>query len=163
VSDRSDKDVDAAQAALEELQSGLSHARELVERTRLLLSGDTLYPGRLYVPADQFAAYRDSIDRVVAFTKGRRVSHILGAHVEMTTTPGKDLPQGAPVHAGEHALDLPYADLLELQAAVHAMGETAADPIQRKVAGLRVVNTLGELLHPAEIALVGAVQHPVVG
>jgi hypothetical protein len=41
VSDRSDKDVDAAQAALEELQSGLSHAKELVERTRLLLDGET--------------------------------------------------------------------------------------------------------------------------
>jgi hypothetical protein len=41
VSDQSDKDVDAAQAALEELQSGLSHAKELVERTRLLLNGET--------------------------------------------------------------------------------------------------------------------------
>ena len=41
MSDRSDKDVDAAQAALEELQSGLSHARELVERTRSLLNGET--------------------------------------------------------------------------------------------------------------------------
>ena len=41
MSDKSDKDVDAAQAALEELQSGLSHAKELVERTRLLLNGET--------------------------------------------------------------------------------------------------------------------------
>ena len=106
-----------------------SHIMIFDERTRLLLSGDTLYPGRLYVPADQFSAYRDSIDRVVAFTTGRRVSHILGAHVEMTTTPGKDFAQAAPVHASEHALDLPYADLLELQAAVHAMGETATKDV----------------------------------
>ena len=67
-----------------------SHIMIFDEKTRLLLSGDTLYPGRLYVPADQFDAYRDSIDRVVAFTKTRKVSHILGAHIEMTTTPGKD-------------------------------------------------------------------------
>src|SRR4051794_25211758 len=102
-----------------------SHIMVFDEKTRLLLSGDTLYPGRLYVPADQFAAYRDSIDRVAAFTKDRRVSHVLGAHIEMTTAPGKDYAQAAPAHPNEHALDLPYADLLELQAAVHAMGDTA--------------------------------------
>ncbi|HEX2817062.1 MAG TPA: MBL fold metallo-hydrolase, partial [Phenylobacterium sp.] len=45
-----------------------AHIMLFDERTRLLLSGDTLYPGRLYVPADQFSAYRDSVDRVVVFT-----------------------------------------------------------------------------------------------
>jgi glyoxylase-like metal-dependent hydrolase (beta-lactamase superfamily II) len=101
-----------------------SHIMLFDESTRLLLSGDTLYPGRLYVPVDQFGAYRDSIDRVVAFTKGRKVSHILGAHVELTTTPGQDFPMRAPAHPSEHRLELPYADLLELQAAVHRMGDT---------------------------------------
>ena len=101
-----------------------SHIMLFDEKTRLLLSGDTLYPGRLYVPEDQFTAYRDSLDRVVAFTRNRHVSHILGAHVEMTTTPGQDFPMRAPAHPSEHVLELPYADLLALQAAVHAMGET---------------------------------------
>jgi glyoxylase-like metal-dependent hydrolase (beta-lactamase superfamily II) len=101
-----------------------AHIMVFDERTRILLAGDTLYPGRLYVPADQFAAFRDSIDRVVAFTKGRRVSHILGAHIEMTATPGKDFVDEAASHPDEHVLELPYADLLELQSAVHAMGAT---------------------------------------
>lgn len=101
-----------------------SHIMIFDEKTRLLLSGDTLYPGRLYVPTDQFAGYRDSIDRVVAFTKTRHVSHLLGAHVEMSTQAGKDFAQAAPTHPSEHALELPYADLLELQAAIHKMGET---------------------------------------
>ena len=101
-----------------------SHIMVFDERTRLLLSGDALYPGRLYFPKDQFAAYRDSVDRVVAFTKGRRISHILGAHIEMTATPGKDFTDAAPTHPDERALELPYADLLELQAAVRRMGET---------------------------------------
>jgi glyoxylase-like metal-dependent hydrolase (beta-lactamase superfamily II) len=101
-----------------------SHIMLFDEKTRLLLSGDTLYPGRLYVPVDQFGAYRDSIDRVVAFTQARKVSHILGAHIEMTTTPGQDFPMRAPAHPNEHALELPFADLLALQAAVHAMGDT---------------------------------------
>jgi glyoxylase-like metal-dependent hydrolase (beta-lactamase superfamily II) len=100
-----------------------SHIMLFDEKTRLLLSGDTLYPGRLYVPADQLGTYRDSIDRVVAFTKARRVSHILGAHIEMTATPGQDYPMRAPAHPSEHVLELPYADLIELQAAVHKMGE----------------------------------------
>jgi len=103
-----------------------SHIMVFDERTRLLLSGDTLYPGRLYVPLDQFGVYRDSIDRVVAFTKTRRVSHILGAHIEMTTTPGKDFPFEAPGHPDEHALELPYSDLLELQAAAQKLADKPA-------------------------------------
>ncbi|WP_372784871.1 MBL fold metallo-hydrolase [Phenylobacterium sp.] len=106
-----------------------SHIMIFDEKDRLLLSGDTLYPGRLYVSADQFAAFRDSIDRAVAFTRDRRVSHVLGAHVEMTAAPGKDFPEAAPAHPNERALELPYADLLELQAAVHAMGETAVKDV----------------------------------
>ena len=101
-----------------------SHIMLFDERTHLLLSGDTLYPGRLYVPADQLSTYRDSIDRIVAFTASRKVSHVLGAHVEMTTTRGQDFPMRAPAHPSEHSLELPYADLLELQAAVHKMGDT---------------------------------------
>jgi len=100
-----------------------SHIMIFDERTRLLLSGDSLYPGRLYVPSNLFTDYRDSVERVIAFTKARRVSHILGAHIEMTTAPGKDFRDAAPAHPDEHVLELPYADLLELQAAVHKMGD----------------------------------------
>ena len=53
VSDQSDKDVDAAQAALEELQSGLSHAKELVERTRSLLNRETPAGEADEAPADE--------------------------------------------------------------------------------------------------------------
>jgi glyoxylase-like metal-dependent hydrolase (beta-lactamase superfamily II) len=100
-----------------------SHIMIYDPRTRLLLSGDSLYPGRLYVPSNLFADYRDSIDRVVAFTRTHKVSHILGAHIEMTRTPGKDFADAAPTHPDEHVLELPVADLLELQAAVRRMGD----------------------------------------
>jgi len=102
-----------------------SHIMIFDERTRWLLSGDTLYPGRLYIPDGALTDYRASIDRVVAFTKTRRVSHIMGAHIEMTREPGKDYRDLARTHPDEHVLELPYADLLELQTAVHAMGDTA--------------------------------------
>jgi glyoxylase-like metal-dependent hydrolase (beta-lactamase superfamily II) len=100
-----------------------AHIMVFDERTHLLLSGDSLYPGRLYVPDGQMATFRDSIDRVAAFTKGKRVSHVLGAHIEMTATPGKDFGDAALTHPNERALELPYADLAELQAAVRAEGE----------------------------------------
>ncbi|HEV7386918.1 MAG TPA: MBL fold metallo-hydrolase [Phenylobacterium sp.] len=106
-----------------------SHIMVFDEKDHLLLSGDTLYPGRLYVPTDQFTAFRDSIDRVVAFTKDRHVSHVLGAHIEMTQTPRKDFAQAAPTHPDERALELPYGDLLELQAAVHKMGDNAVKDV----------------------------------
>lgn len=102
-----------------------SHIMIFDERTRWLLSGDALYPGRLYIPDGAFADYRASIDRVVAFTKTRRVRYVLGAHIEMTREPGKDYRDLARTHPDEHALELPYTELLALQAALHAMGDTA--------------------------------------
>jgi len=103
-----------------------AHIMVYDRRTRLLLSGDTLYPGRLYVPSNMFADFRASLDRVVAFTRTHPVKWILGAHVEMTREPGKDYPNPALSRPNEHALELPYARLLELQAAVRTMGDTAA-------------------------------------
>ena len=93
-------------------------------RTRLLLSGDTLYPGRLYLPDGQLAAYRDSVDRVAAFARTHPVRLILGAHIEMTREPGKDFVDAARTHPDEHVLELPPSDLTELRKAVHAMGDT---------------------------------------
>jgi hydroxyacylglutathione hydrolase len=92
-------------------------------RTRFLLTGDELYAGRLYFPPKELATYRASIDRAVAFTRSRDVSWLMGAHIEMTRTPGQDYPMEAPAHPDEHALELPYARLLELQAALHRMGD----------------------------------------
>lgn len=93
-------------------------------RTRLLLSGDMLYSGRLYVPTDQFATFVASADRVAVFTKTHPVASFLGAHIEMTTTPGKDYAMRAPAHPDEHRLELPATAPERLQAAVHRMGET---------------------------------------
>ncbi len=90
-------------------------------RTRLLFSGDMLYAGRLYVPTDQFATFVASADRLAAFAKAHPLAGVLGAHIEMTQTPGKDYAMQAPVHADEHALELPASAVDRLQAAVHRM------------------------------------------
>jgi len=98
-------------------------------RTHLLLTGDTLYPGRLYVPVNRFADFRASLDRVAAFLAGKPVAWALGAHIEMTKTAGRELPGGARTHPDEHALELPYSAFQALKAAVDGMG----DRVQRHV------------------------------
>ena len=56
-------------------------------------------------------------------TTGNDVSWILGTHIEMTTSPGVDYAFRASSHPSERALQLTGRDLLELQAALAAMGK----------------------------------------
>jgi glyoxylase-like metal-dependent hydrolase (beta-lactamase superfamily II) len=93
-------------------------------RTALLLTGDTLYPGRLYVRDGP--AFTASVQRLVSFTRDRPVAHILGAHVENTRTPYIDYPEGTTYQPDEHALELGRAHLLELNDALTGMGGTIA-------------------------------------
>lgn len=95
-------------------------------RTRLLFSGDMLYPGRLYVPLNHFEDFRASAARLAAFAKTHPVRALLGAHIEMTTTPGKDYGMEAPVHADEHPLQLAPSTIRELRAAVAKAGPVPA-------------------------------------
>ena len=60
--------------------------------TGLLHTGDTVYPGRIYV--DDSAALLDSLDRLAALVDTGAVSHVLGCHVEMTRRPGHDYALG---------------------------------------------------------------------
>jgi len=96
-------------------------------RTRLIFSGDMLYPGRLYVPTDKFPTFVASADRLAAFARTHKVRALLGAHIEMTNTPGQDYGQEAPAHPDEHALPLPPDAITRLQASVRAMNGTPAN------------------------------------
>ncbi|KQM19039.1 MBL fold metallo-hydrolase [Novosphingobium sp. Leaf2] len=87
-------------------------------RTRLLFSGDMLYPGRLYVPTDQFDVYRASADRLAQFARTHPVRALLGAHIEMTNMPGHDYPMAAGTHPSEHRLPLSPAAINEFRKAV---------------------------------------------
>ena len=86
----------------------------------LLLTGDTLYPGRLYISS--FDAYVASIDRMVTYLSDEEVCHVLGTHIEMTDQPGVDFPFGADEHPAERELQLGFEHLVELRDAVAAMG-----------------------------------------
>jgi len=87
--------------------------------TAILFTGDTLYPGRLYV--GDGAEFRRSIQRLADFTNGRIVAHILGNHIEQTRTPYLDYPVGTVYQPNEHTLELGRAQLLELNDALRSM------------------------------------------
>jgi hypothetical protein len=69
-----------------------------------------------------FSAYVASVQRLVSFAQTHPVSRVLGTHVEMTNVPGVDFDFGADQHPNERPLQLDLAHLLELEAAVVAMG-----------------------------------------
>ena len=89
--------------------------------TGMLVTGDSVYPGRLYVY--DFPAFRASIDRVAAFADNHQVARVMGTHIEMSKEPGVDYERGAPSHPNEHQLQLGTEHLLELRDALRAMGE----------------------------------------
>lgn len=84
--------------------------------TAILLSSDSLYPGRLYV--QDFAAFQASTERLIAFTKDKPVAHVLGNHIEETSTPFLDYPVGTMYQPQEHELALSRGSLLELEDAL---------------------------------------------
>ncbi|MCX6129483.1 MAG: MBL fold metallo-hydrolase [Proteobacteria bacterium] len=64
----------------------------------LVLSGDSLYPGRLYIEEGHWSEYKASMNRLNDFLKDKPVAYILGAHIEMSKTSGKDYPFGKLSH-----------------------------------------------------------------
>ncbi|WP_067824862.1 MBL fold metallo-hydrolase [Nocardia inohanensis] len=91
-------------------------------RTGFLLTGDTVYPGRLYI--EDWAAFSRSIDRLLEFTAQRPVSHVLGCHIEMTTTPGVDYPVRTTYQPDEPPLEMRPGILREIRSAMDEVGDT---------------------------------------
>lgn len=89
--------------------------------TKILLTGDTFYPGRLYVK--DWNAFKLSIERLVKFTENYEVSTILGNHIEMTQTPGVDYPMGTIYQPKESQLPLNVSELKELSSALIKLGD----------------------------------------
>ena len=83
-------------------------------QTGILMTGDSLYPGRLGVSETEFATFVASNQRLVDFTKDKPVAHILGTHIEQTSTPFVDYPRGTVFQPEEHVLELTRGTLLEL-------------------------------------------------
>ncbi|MFT5294612.1 MAG: hydroxyacylglutathione hydrolase [Colwellia sp.] len=87
-------------------------------QTKWLLTGDTFYPGYIYVK--EWQDYKNSIARLVSFTNNFPVSTILGSHIEMTDTPGKFYDVGTIFQPNEASLVLTHRDLVALNTKLQA-------------------------------------------
>ncbi len=86
-----------------------------------LLTGDTVYRGRLYV--EDPPAFRDSLDALVELARSRPVRAVLGCHIEMTRTPRRDYPRGTTYQPDEPPLEMSVAGLVAVRDAAHDVGD----------------------------------------
>lgn len=91
------------------------------ESTGLLLTGDTVYPGRIYV--SDFPAFLDSLDRLVDFATQHPVSHLLGCHIEMTRQSGRDYHLGCRFQPDEPPLQMTVDQLRALRDAARSVAD----------------------------------------
>lgn len=98
-------------------------------QTGWLLTGDTLYPGRIYVK--HWQEYKKSIARLASLLETREISAVLGGHIEKTNEAGEFYPIGATYQPHEASLSLPAASIttldLALNQAANAQTITADD------------------------------------
>ena len=91
-------------------------------KTGLLFTGDTLYPGLLFI--SDWATYRTSVHRLAQFAATHPISHVMGAHIEMTSTAKQVYPYGTTYQPAEHVLQLAASHVAELDAALTQLGAT---------------------------------------
>ena len=96
----------------------------------ILFTGNTFYPGRLVIR--DFAAYKASLQRLVAFADKQNVAWIAGGRIEMQATPGMDYRLRANYRPHERPLQMSVSTLtqaLQIVALINGreMIEVAAD------------------------------------
>lgn len=89
--------------------------------TGFLVTGDTVYPGRLY--AKDMAAFTASLGRLVAFAEARQITHVMGCHIEMTRTPRRDYPMGTVYQPEEPPLQMSTGQLAAVRDAAAAVAD----------------------------------------
>ena len=85
--------------------------------TDLMFTGNTFYAGRLVIR--DFAAYKDSLKRLVAFSDEQPVKWIMDGRIEMSDYPGVDYRLRSNFRPREHSLQMPASLLYEGYDIVH--------------------------------------------
>lgn len=73
-------------------------------QTQWLMTGDTLYPGYIYIK--NWQAYRNSINKLALFVSNNEVSAIMGAHIEKKNQPASFYSVGSTYQPNEAKLEL---------------------------------------------------------
>lgn len=94
--------------------------------TGILFTGDTVYRGRLYIV--DWQAFSRTIDRLIEFCDSRPVTHIIGCHIEMTTTAGVDYPVLTTYQPDEPPLEMAVE---HLHAVRSALREAGPEPVRQ--------------------------------
>jgi glyoxylase-like metal-dependent hydrolase (beta-lactamase superfamily II) len=102
-------------------------------QTQWLLTGDTVYPGLIYVK--NWNNYRDSIARLARFADKHEVSAVLGAHIEATFRPGEYYAVGTEYQPDEAPLPM-QPDILSM---INAELQQLPKANEIELARLRVV------------------------
>jgi glyoxylase-like metal-dependent hydrolase (beta-lactamase superfamily II) len=111
-----------------------------------LMTGDSLYPGRLYVPEAQIPTYAASAQRLVDFVRLHPIAHVLGTHIEEGSQPYFDYPQGTTYQPKEHVLELSRAHVFELAEAFRKMD---GKPIRMVYPDFAVIPRIANAPRPA--------------
>jgi len=98
-------------------------------QTGWLLTGDSVYPGRLYVW--DWDAFRASVRRMAEFANTHPVSAVMGTHIELSRT-GEQFPIGSTFQPGEAPLPLSRQDLLQLDQSLQQAGDTPKEITTKK-------------------------------
>ena len=106
-----------------------------------LMTGDSLYPGRLYVGEAQIPTYAASAQRMVDFVRLHPIAHVLGTHIEQGSQPYFDYPRGTTYQPKEHVLELSRAHVFELNEAFKKMN---GKPINQVYPDFAVCRARGE-------------------
>ena len=89
--------------------------------TGWLMTGDTVYPGRLYV--NDMPAFVQSLERLVDTAARRPVTYVMGCHIEMSNRPGRDYPIGCTYQPHEPPLQLGADRLVAVRNAARAVAD----------------------------------------
>lgn len=91
--------------------------------THLLLTGDIVYPGHLFVfTPSHWPQFVTSIQKLVDWAATHPVEWVLGCHIEMSATPFGSFAYTTPVHPDEHVLQFHPRILAEILSASLGMG-----------------------------------------
>lgn len=91
--------------------------------TGFLLTGDFIYPGRLYV--EDYKSYVESLEKLREFSQDHHVRYLLGCHIEMKGETGMDYPMKSIYQPDEPPLQMTPETLTKV---TEAFKEIAGKP-----------------------------------